>query len=187
MSVGQSGRFMGGDWDFLKATVSGEKYFPLYEDSLRRNWVLSTSGRVRRAWVSGDLDALPYPEKFFVGGQNDVRGFQYRGVGEDARGFARGGDAAWNASVELRFPVVSTRQRGLVDEFEMVRGGIFVDAGTFGPDFGDLDPVRVSTGVALRIRFPALPTAPLSLDFGWPLKSEDGDDTRVFSFTIGNF
>ncbi len=187
MSVGQSGRFMGGDWDFVKATVSGEKYFPLYEDSLRRNWVLSTSGRVRRAWVSGDLTSLPYPEKFFVGGQNDVRGFQFRGVGEDVRGFARGGDAAWNASVELRFPLVSTRQRGLVDEFEMVRGGIFVDAGTFGPDFGNLDPVRVSTGVALRIRFPALPTAPLSLDFGWPLKSEDGDDTRVFSFTIGNF
>lgn len=187
LSFGQTGGFMGGDWDYLKATLTAEKYFPLWQDGLRRHWVLSTSGRMRRAWTSGRLNSLPYPEKFFVGGQSNVRGFQYRGIGEDVNGFARGGDASWDASVELRFPLVSTRQRGMVDEFEMVRGGIFIDAGTFGDDFGTMDPIRISTGVAMRIRFPALPTAPLSLDFGWPLKSEDGDDTRVFSFTIGNF
>ena len=37
------------------------------------------------------------------------------------------------------------------------------------------------------MRFPAMPTAPLSLDFGWPIRSVDGDDERVFSFTFGNF
>lgn len=185
--LNQSGRFMGGDWDYLKATLRTENYFPVWEDSLGRPWTFGVSGRVRKAWVSSELGNLPYPEKFYLGGQSSVRGFNFRGIGEDGSGFATGGDVSWDASAELRFPIVSNRQRGLVEEFEMVRGGLFIDAGSIGPDFGNLISTRVSGGLALRMRFAALPTAPLSLDFAWPLASEDGDDTRVFSFTIGNF
>ncbi|MHC4380145.1 MAG: BamA/OMP85 family outer membrane protein [Planctomycetota bacterium] len=185
--LGQSGGFMGGDWDYLKATLRTETYFPLWQDSLGRPWTLGLNGRVRKAFVSDSLGNLPYPEKFYLGGQSSIRGFNFRGVGEDPNGFSIGGDVSWDASLELRFPLVSTRQRGLVDEFEMVRGGVFLDAGALGNDFGNLDSTRVSAGFAMRMRFAALPTAPLSLDFAWPLQSEDGDDTRVFSFTIGNF
>lgn len=185
--LNQSGAFMGGDWDFLKATLSTETYFPLWRDSLNRPWTLGLSGRFRKAFVDDDLGNLPYPEKFYLGGQSSVRGFNFRGIGEDANGFAVGGDVSWNASLEMRFPVVSTRQRGLVDEFEIVRGGLFLDAGSFGESFNNLEATRVSAGVALRMRFAALPNAPLSLDFAWPLQDEPGDDTRVFSFTIGNF
>lgn len=183
----QTGTFLGGDWDFLKATLRAEEYMPLWEDSLGRHYVFALSGSVRKAWTQGDLTTLPYPEKFYLGGQNTVRGFNFRGVGEDPNGFGVGGDVAWNASVELRMPMISSRQRGMVDEFEMARWGLFVDAGSFGPDFGDLQSTRVSAGIAIRVRFPALPTAPLSLEFGWPLQSESNDDTRVFAFTIGNF
>ena len=185
--LNQSGRFMGGDWDYLKATIRTENYFPMWEDSLGRPWTLGISSRFRKAWVSDELGSLPYPEKFYLGGQSSIRGFNFRGVGEDGSGFATGGDVSWDASAELRFPLVSNRQRGLVEEFEMVRGGVFVDAGSFGSTFGDLVSTRASAGIAIRMRFAALPTAPLSLDFAWPLASEDGDDTRVFSFTIGNF
>ncbi len=185
--LAQSGRFMGGDWDYLKATLKGETYIPIWTDSLNRPWTLGLTTRVRKAWVSSDLGSLPYPEKFFLGGQSNIRGFNYRGVGEDPNGFGTGGDVSWDGSVELRFPLVSTRQRGMVDEFEMVRGGIFVDAGSFGPNFGNLVPTRIAVGFAMRMRFAAMPGAPLSLDFAWPLQSEDGDDTRTFSFTIGNF
>jgi outer membrane protein insertion porin family len=142
---------------------------------------------VRKAWTQGDLTALPYPEKFYLGGQNSVRGFNFRGIGEDPSGFGVGGEVAWNTSVELRMPMISTRQRGMVEEFEMARWGLFLDAGSFGTNFGNLESTRVAAGVAVRVRFPALPTAPLSLEFGWPLQSESGDDTRVFAFTIGNF
>ena len=185
--LNQSGRFMGGDWDYLKATLRTENYFPVWEDSLGRPWTFGVSGRLRKAWVSDELGSLPYSEKFYLGGQSSIRGFNFRGVGEDSSGFASGGDVSWDASAELRFPLVSNRQRGLVEEYEMVRGGLFIDAGSFGSDFGDLISTRASVGLALRMRFAALPTAPLSLDFAWPLASEDGDDTRVFSFTIGNF
>lgn len=185
--LNQSGTFMGGDWDYLKATLSTETYFPLWRDNLNRPWTLGLTSRFRKAFVDDDLGNLPYPEKFYLGGQSSVRGFNFRGIGEDPNGFAVGGDVSWNASLEMRFPLVSTRQRGLVDEFEIVRGGLFIDAGSLGNSFNDLQSTRVSAGVALRMRFAALPNAPLSLDFAWPLEDEPGDDTRVFSFTIGNF
>ncbi len=187
LHLSQTGQFMGGDWDFLKAQVRAAKYFPLWEDSLGRHYVFALSGSARKAWAQGDLTTLPYPEKFYLGGQNSVRGFNFRGIGEDPNGFGVGGDVAWNGSLELRMPMISTRQRGMVEEFEMARWGLFVDAGSFGPSFGNLGSTRVSAGVAVRVRFPALPTAPLSLEFGWPVQSEPGDDTRVFAFTIGNF
>jgi outer membrane protein insertion porin family len=187
LTLAQTGQFMGGDWDFLKASMRASQYFPLYQDSLGRHYVFALSGTVRKAWTQGDLTALPYPEKFYLGGQNSVRGFNFRGIGEDPSGFGVGGEVAWNTSVELRMPMISTRQRGMVEEFEMARWGLFLDAGSFGTNFGNLESTRVAAGVAVRVRFPALPTAPLSLEFGWPLQSESGDDTRVFAFTIGNF
>ncbi len=186
-TLAQTGQFMGGAWDFLKATARASQYFPLYQDSLGRSYVFAISGTARKAWTQNGMSSLPYPEKFYLGGQNSIRGFNFRGVGEDPNGFGVGGEAAWNGSLELRMPMISTRQRGMVDEFEMARWGLFLDAGSFGSNFGNLESTRVAAGVAVRVRFPALPTAPLSLEFGWPVQSEPGDDTRVFAFTIGNF
>ena len=183
----RTGGFMGGDWDYVKGEFTGETFLPLWEDSRGRFWVFAVRGRARQAWVGGGMDSLPYTERFYLGGHTSVRGFQFRGIGEDGNGFPEGGDVSWDGSVELRFPLLSTRQRGLLDEFEMIRGGLFLDLGTYGSDWDMLESTRAAVGFGIRMRFPAMPTAPLSLDFGWPIRSEDGDDARVFSFTLGNF
>jgi len=187
LQVARTGGFMGGDWDYVKGEFSGESFLPLWEDSRGRHWVFALRGRARQAWVSGGLDALPYTERFYLGGHTSVRGFQFRGIGEDSNGFPEGGDVAWDASIEMRFPLLSTRQRGLIDEFEMIRGGLFLDMGSYGDAWDTLTPTRAAVGFGIRMRFPAMPTAPLSLDFGWPIRSLEGDDERVFSFTLGNF
>lgn len=187
MGFGETGRLLGGDLEYFTASLNGEKFFPLWRDDLGRHWVLALRGRARQGWASGGLDELPYTEQFYIGGQSSVRGFDFRGIGEDANGFASGGDASWDASVELRFPMLSTRQRGMVDEYEWVRGAFFVDAGAFGADFGDLEPTRAAIGIGIRMRLPMLPLVPFTLDFGWPLADEPGDDSRVISFTLGTF
>lgn len=186
VSFGETGRLLGGDAEFFTATVNGELFFPLWQDRLARHWVLALRGRVRQGWAEG-AGSLPYTEQFYIGGQSSVRGFDFRGVGEDSLSFARGGDAAWDGSLELRFPLLSTRQRGLVDEYEWVRGAFFLDAGSFGPDFGDLESTRASVGVGIRMRLPLLPLVPFTLDFGWPVAEEEFDDTRRISFTLGTF
>ncbi len=143
MSFGETGRLLGGEEEYFTATLSAETFFPLWRDDLGRHWVLALRGRARQGWADGGGE-LPYTEQFYVGGQSSVRGFDYRGIGEDASGFANGGDVSWDTSLELRFPLMSTRQRGLVDEYEWVRGAFFLDGGSFGADFGTVGMVIVS-------------------------------------------
>lgn len=66
----------------------------------------------------------------------------------------------------------SPRQRELARQLEYDDGGNF------------FDDVRVSVGFGLRIKIPAFGATPIALDFGFPVKKQDGDDTQVFSFSI---
>jgi outer membrane protein insertion porin family len=47
-----------------------------------------------------------------------------------------------------------------------------------------LNDVRISVGFGFRIKIPALGSAPIALDFGFPIKSQSGDDRQVLSFSI---
>ena len=116
-----------------------------------------------------------------------LRGFDFRGVGRSPEGFSLGGEPALNATVELRFPIASARVREEIAEFQWVRGAFFVDAGTYGDDFGDLEPLRMSAGFGIRVRLPMMPQFPIALDFGWPIASEEYDDERVFHLNFGEF
>ena len=129
---------------------------------------------------------MPFSELYWLGGQGSLRGFEYRGIGE-VDGYPVGGQSSWNSSLELRFPILSGQQKDRVEEFQWARGAFFVDAGSFGDSFGDLQPTRVSAGFGVRIRIPFMPQLPLALDFGWPIQKEEGDDIQIFSLTFGEF
>ncbi len=187
MSFGDTGTLLGGEAEYFTASLTAEKFLPLWEDRLARNWVIALRGRARQGWAGGGEEHLPYTEQYYLGGQSSVRGFDYRGIGEDANSFANGGDASWDGSLELRFPILSTRQRGLIGEYEWVRGAFFLDAGSYGDDLANLTPTRAAVGLGIRMRMPLLPLVPFTLDFGWPIASEENDDTRVVSFTLGTF
>jgi outer membrane protein insertion porin family len=184
LELRQNGEFMGGDLDYFEADLRFGKYWGLWEDTLGRDWTVALEGRARRAWSDG---AVPYTERYWLGGTSSVRGFDYRGIDRLQGGFPIGGEAAVNASLELRFPIMSARVREEVDEFQWVRGAFFLDAGTYGDDFGDLGPTRVSAGFGIRIRLPMMPQFPIALDFGWPLADERFDDERVFHLNFGEF
>lgn len=184
LELRQNGEFMGGDLDYFEADLRFGKYWGLWEDTLGRDWTVAFEGRARRAWSDG---TVPYTERYWQGGTSSVRGFDYRGIERLSGGFPIGGEAALNASLELRFPIMSARVREEVDEFQWVRGAFFVDAGTYGDDFGDLAPTRVSAGFGIRIRLPMMPQFPIALDFGWPLADERFDDERVFHLNFGEF
>ncbi|TAH35975.1 MAG: hypothetical protein EYC70_12055 [Planctomycetota bacterium] len=181
------GGILGGDWDFHQNTFDAAKYFTLWQDGKGRPYVLALEGRLQWGAETGDLSGIPYSERYFLGGQSTVRGFDFRGIGPRENGFPLGGEAAWNATTEVRFPLVSSRVRGAVDEVEYIRGGLFLDQGSVGDDLSALGPTRVSVGVNLRMRIPFLPGLGLQLDFGFPIQSEPFDDEQVFSFNLGVF
>jgi len=54
----------------------------------------------------------------------------------------------------------------------------FDDGGGFFSD------VRVAVGFGFRIKIPGLGPTPIALDFGFPVKKRNGDDTQVLSFSL---
>jgi len=185
MSVEQTGGFLGGDWDYTKSSLKMAKHFDLWEDAESHRWVLSLKGAAQKAWLQGGMAMLPYSESFFQGGYRTLRGFAFRGTNRDANGFAAPGSAAWNASIELGFPMFATRSRQEASMLENIRGSAFVDFGAVGSDFGELTSTRVSAGVALQVRMPFMAELPISLIFAKPLRFEDSDQTATFQLQMG--
>jgi len=167
----------GGTEDFVKATAIGESAIPIFGTADRGLHVLGARGRIGWAQEYGDSAFVPLVERFFIGGSQTLRGFDFQGVGpRDRNGEVTGGQVMWATSLEYRFPLVPRYLRGLV----------FWDAGALanrvsGPEFGK---VRMSAGFGFRFTLPIAGPLPLALDFGFPLRKEPLDERRLISLGI---
>jgi outer membrane protein assembly factor BamA len=119
----------------------------------------------------------PVYERFFAGGFQSIRGFQFRGVGPFVNGFAVGGDFMLLNSLEYQIPILANDQLYLV---------AFVDSGTVEPRI-NISNYRVAAGVGLRITVPMLGPVPIALDFGFPIVEGPNDIKQMFSFWVGLF
>ena len=175
-AVELGGTFLGGDVDYVKETVSASFYKTLSESLLGYKHVAAVAIRGGQIEAIGDTDDVPFFERFYLGGQRSVRGFEYRGIGPREDGDPIGGTVFASGSVEYSFPLYE----------DTLRWVFFVDAGNLAEDVGDLkfDEFRVSAGFGLRFAVPFLGPEPISLDFGFPVKKEPGDDTEMLSFGL---
>ncbi|MCA9283005.1 MAG: outer membrane protein assembly factor BamA [Phycisphaerales bacterium] len=167
----------GGDYDFTKLTAEHTVFIPIDEDYLGRRTVVSV--KVGSAYIPQE-DEAPVIERLFLGGRT-FRGFDFRGIGP--RGIKNntgtlgddhvGGDFSFFAGIELEKPLWK----------DILAGVVFVDSGTVNDDLS-FDEYRVTAGLGARFYFPQLGQAPLALDFAIPLIDYEGDDTKIFSFSI---
>lgn len=101
VSVEYAGGPLGGTNAFIKAIGDSGWYFPLFWETVfvahgRIGWVEQQSG--------GDL---PMYEKFYLGGINTLRGFEYMSVSpRDVQGERIGGERMLLFNLEYRFPLV---------------------------------------------------------------------------------
>ncbi|HHF52176.1 MAG TPA: hypothetical protein ENL46_05795, partial [Candidatus Aminicenantes bacterium] len=87
-----SGGFLEGDFSYVKTHTEGALYFDLYNNS----HILVFHGAIRTLTpMNGDL-RVPYDELFALGGAYDLRGYVYKGLGDDFYKTALG-------NVEYRF------------------------------------------------------------------------------------
>lgn len=178
------GGIFGGDYDFVKSYIDYD-YFWMPEgdpDEVRPGFHLGVGGGFAQTY--GDTDDTPYTERFFLGGSRLLRGFAYRGVGPNNGNNTLGGQSYIDASLEYRIPIYTITQPGTYKELETFRFTLFTDAGVLGLDPFDvhLDETRASWGFGLGMVYPF----PISLNFGFPLLSGEGDRKQVFSLTIFN-
>ncbi|MEW6072385.1 MAG: BamA/TamA family outer membrane protein [Planctomycetota bacterium] len=177
---------LGGDHEFVKSDLRLDYYDEIgpeeeEQEEAADRWHVGMRAAVATGY--GDTDDVPYSERFFGGGSSYWRGWRYRGVGPNEKGYPLGGETMLFATVDYRWPLVTTTQPGTYREIETFNIGVFVDAGVLDPDaFSlDFDELRASVGVAFGITVPI----PIVFSYGVPIEKGAGDDTQRFAFDIG--
>jgi len=130
--------------------------------------------------VSVQKDRLPIYEKFYVGGINTIRGFEYGMAGpRDINNEPIGAKNMVVFTTEWIFPL--SREIGL-------RGALFFDIGkAWGTDSGQ-GIVRnrgIAMGAGPGIRWFS-PFGPIRIDLGFNLRPKEGDKGHVIEFSAGS-
>jgi outer membrane protein insertion porin family len=120
-------------------------------------------------------DNAPVFERVFAGGFRSLRGFAFRGVGPVDNGYYVGGNFSFLNTVEYQLPLMANERISFV---------AFCDHGTVERGVRITD-YRVSLGVGMRLKVPALGPLPIALDFGFPVVRGPQDQKQVFSFYLG--
>jgi len=163
-----------GEHTFGKLSATYRRYKRLYEDLSEFKTVLAM--KLHAATVLGDAPAF---EKFYGGGQNSIRGFDYRGVstrglpteGGTKRKDPIGSNWIFLAGAEVTVPLFS-------ESFSLL---FFTDSGAI-----DTGPYRVSVGTGIQIMIPQwFGPVPMRFEFASPIMKDDEDNTQVFSFSVG--
>ncbi len=165
---------LGGTEKFHRVVLTGSKFFKdTYFDS---GFVLSTKATVGFVEPYGG-EEVPLDERFFVGGDFTIRGYEYGMAG---------------VVDQNNDPIGSTKE--LILNFElnyklhrMLYAGIFYDTGLGANSWGDFDPKNWRGGYGVGIRF-ITPMAPIRLDWAWKTKKVPGDTSKSrIHFVIGGF
>ncbi|MCF7848583.1 MAG: outer membrane protein assembly factor BamA [Kiritimatiellales bacterium] len=145
--------------------------------------VFNIRGRLETVNNYGDSDFVPIFDRLFLGGSYTLRGFEFRDVGpKDATGEPIGGQTSGYVTFEYTVPV-----------WTKIRAAAFYDAGFVNSDFMDFDPSGTTSGdpgyntdwgIGIRLDLPGFP---LHLDYAWPIRADEENDTGGrFNFIIGH-
>jgi outer membrane protein insertion porin family len=169
-----SGGILGGDTDFVKTFISSSWFFQTF-------WRFVLACQLRYGVVSSfpPSTGVPIYERFYVGGADTVRGYDYRGE----IGPREGGVIMLVSNVEYKFPIVMEKGRTIL------QGAVFMDIGgswrkgdvNFTIGRGE-DQLKVGIGAGVRFQTPIFP---VRLDWGYGLNHRPGEDKSQWYFTIG--
>lgn len=171
VSVKYAGGPFSGDSQFTKVEGSTAWYFPLFWGT-----VLSLRGSAGQVFENEE-DALPVYERFYLGGLNSIRGFDYADISpiDPDTGDRIGGDKMWFTNVEFVFPLLADNG---------VNGVLFYDMGNVYNDDEDWDLANNKQAVGLGIRWFS-PMGPLRLEWGYNLDPELDEEDSVWDFSVG--
>jgi outer membrane protein insertion porin family len=170
MSYQYAGGVLGGTSNFIKPEGTAIVYVPLTGRT-----ALGFRVNAGKIWNFGGTD-LPYYQRYFLGGDNTIRGVDVRTVGPlNENNVALGGMsfALFNAEYYL-------------DILPQVRLLAFHDAGqTFGESQPfNLRQLRTSSGFEARVTLPVI-NVPFRLIYFWNIYRDSFQPARGFKFAVG--
>ncbi len=173
---------LGGDTEYVKLEGRSAFFIPTFELG---DQVISILGRAGSLWEYSN-QTVPFFDRFYLGGPDSLRGFDYRNVGPVAPNSREpvGGNSYGFASIEYSVKVA-----------EPLRLAVFYDWGFVNARDFDFNPGSYNDNWGFGIRLLVLGN-PLRLDFGIPLTSTkyydrngvliwDNDTGNQFNFSFG--
>jgi len=177
ISFEYAGTVLGGDNDYYKVIADSSRFFPLWWEH-----VFSLHGRFGFAEGIGEKE-LPVGERFYVGGINTVRGFEFGEAGPLSspsniaiRGEPEGGNKQLFFNLEYLIPIVKEAK---------VKFLFFYDYGAAFREGDAIEPneMREAAGIGLRW---ISPVGPLRLEQGYNINKRPGEKKKTIEFSIGS-
>jgi len=165
---------LGGSIDYYGFQFHGSQFFQLFE---LQQQVLTLVAHLNTDVTYGHTSTLPYFDAFYLGGPQDLRGFEFREVSpRDVFGEPIGGKTSAEFTAEYSLDIVSP-----------VRFAIFYDAGYVNGGSFDFNPFNYQDDFGIGIRLFVL-GAPLSLDYAFPIRGDvlfNNKTGNQFNFSFG--
>ncbi len=161
---------LGGDVDYVKLEGRAAQYFKVSDYGEQ---IFSILGRAGNLWETGNRP-VPFFDRYYLGGPNSLRGFDFRHVGPKEGGEPIGGNSYFFWSLEHSIRLA-----------EPLRFAVFYDGGFVNAKTGDFNPehYRDNYGFGLRL---FIMGAPLRMDYGIPLtKDKDQKSGGQFYLSFG--
>ncbi len=174
LSVQYAGGLLGGEDVVIKGRTSSSWHIPVI-------WRFVLSSQLRLGAIAGfGLARVPTVERFFIGGADTVRGYDYR----TQIGSYEGGNLMMVGNVEYKFPIAREKMRTIL------QGAFFFDIGGTWREFKDFrlsrgtgeNDLRASVGFGIRFHTPAFP---IRLDWAYGLDHKEEEEKSQWHFTIG--
>ena len=173
---------LGGNTEYLKFEARTSKFFRTFK------FLDQTVAILGRAGTFADYgnERVPFFDRFFLGGPDDLRGFQFRRVGprdEDTQDGTRtptfdpiGGNTYGFASVEYIFKIA-----------DQLRLAAFYDWGFLNSGNADFSPKNYNDNWGIGVRIMML-GSPMRLDYGIPITTDifNQNDGPEFNFSFGS-
>ena len=163
------------DMTFYKVFAEEKWYYPLSD-----NFSFKLSGGVSYGAGYGEVEKLPFYERFYAGGIGSVRGFDPNSLGgyyEDINR-PRGGDARVLTSAEIVFPMP------LIEDSSNLRLSLFFDAGNIFETLEDVETSEFRSATGLAFAW-ITPVGPLAFSFSKPVHYKKDDKLQSFQFSLG--
>jgi outer membrane protein insertion porin family len=189
LSTRFAGGFLGGDDDYYSIVPTLQEYRKVTRRSV-------FAYRIRFGYVepfgSSTATGVPIEARFFSGGANSLRGYKENDVGPmGTSGEPLGGNVLLLGNAEWRYPLPWLGQYNFGGVFFLDAGNVWNDINDISwsqfriiADREDVDVLdfKYSAGFGLRYY---TPVGPIRLDFGFPIKLYDGQESYRIHISLG--
>ena len=164
-----AGGGLGGDVQDYGVSLEGSQHVLLPWDV-----IFLFRGQLATVDTWGGATDVPIFDRLWLGGANNLRGFQFRQVGPNVDGDYYGGNSLGYMTLEATFPIISR-----------VRGAFFTDWGFVNVSPWDFNSAGYNADYGFGVRLD-LPIGPIRVDYGIPFVTDGNNGSSgQIQFNIG--